>query len=187
MDKVAQRALEDLLTRDLDAVVGPPPEVARPGDAVRAWRLPAGDIDALVRWGLPVTHPVGAATHSPTADFQDAADPALTLADGARAYRLASSWLRDYGAIAKAGGVFGVPRPGNTTGGLVNTSVTAYVETVWRWTRFCDLVDPLEESEEYETFHWCLDRFAAWAVARDPEAKSRSATGTSWWEDLALS
>ncbi|WP_418958848.1 SUKH-4 family immunity protein [Streptomyces tritici] len=200
MDKEIRRALEGLLARDLDALTGAAPYVtARPGAVVRTWRLPAGDVEALVRWGLPARRDPRAASHNPTAAFQDGPRPMLTVpgagdADGAggenrerAAYRLADSRLREYGAVEGAGTVFGVPRPGNTTGGPVNTSVAAYVETVWRWICFCDVVDPLEERGDHDTFAWCLDRFAAWCVERDPEATALSATGQSWWESLTLS
>ncbi|ONM47122.1 SUKH-4 family immunity protein [Nocardia donostiensis] len=192
MDRDAQRALEDLLARGLDSVAAAPREVRRPAPTtLQHWDLPARDIYALLRWGLPVAAH-DPATELPAADFQVEADPQCPLPGPAEAavlsgYRIAGSKRRWYAAATGGGGVFALGRPDASADGLVNTSVALYVETVWRWTLLSELIQPLEAAGEDETVYWCLERFAAWTVQRDPAAKMHADDGVSWWEGLTFS
>jgi len=157
--------------------------------ALQRWDLSARDIHALLRWGLPEAKPVNPNGEQPTADFQDSPDPSLRLpgAPALTGYRLASSNRRWYVAAAGTGTVFAVTRADAEAEGMVNTSVAAFIETVWRWTGLSEVLDPLEAMGEDETVYWCLERFAAWCVQRDPAAKVHSDRGVSWWEELTFS
>ncbi|MEU8525029.1 MULTISPECIES: SUKH-4 family immunity protein [Streptomyces] len=201
MDKQAQRDLEELLARDMDGVAVPPPPVARPTDVARRWDLPARDVEALMRWGLPLLNEDGELpSHLPSADFQSELLPQLDLSVptggpfdpehhrgvGLSAYRLAASDWLTYGVVRGEGSVCAIRNRTSAATALVNTSVAAFVECSWRWWRALDIIGPLEDEDD-ETYWWCLERFAEWSVGIDPQAKVRSPVEQSWWESVALS
>ncbi|MGW2557651.1 SUKH-4 family immunity protein [Streptomyces sp. NPDC001514] len=202
MDKQAQRDLEELLARDMGGVAVAPPPVTCPTDVAHRWNLPTADIESLMSWGLPLLSVYGEPSHLPSADFQSELEPVVNLSaapgaagagdlgrsriSGPMGYRLATSSRRLYAASEREGAVFAIATQTSSPVALVNTSVTAFVECAWRWWRALDIVGPLEDEDD-ETYWWCLERFAAWAVDVDPGAKTRSTVELSWWESVALS
>ncbi|GLW93207.1 SUKH-4 family immunity protein [Actinokineospora globicatena] len=170
MDEVEAR-LTEVMTASLESVVDVEHQVLPPARVVREWRLPEGDLSALVRWGLPRGEPG-------EFDFQVESEPVLVPnVSGPRESRLitpedrlyslgrwGSSDLAPYiGAVENDGRILAIRDKPLTAQDvhpdlrehyrdlyrpsvdLINSSMARLVEISWRWLAARDIVLSVDE------------------------------------------
>lgn len=156
---------ERSLTAPLAELVVPSVQVLPP-DAVRTWRLPAADLDAYRRYGLPVVAP---SRFRPTFD-------AVVEDEDQLHYRLGTLADADLVTAADTGSVEGFVTLETATGlrYWVNGSGALLVDTAWRW---YGVNTALRAAPFDERTYDRLDRFFALVREQDPTVAENSL----WW------
>lgn len=139
------------------------------------WSVPPGDRKALAQWGLPLLE-----DYRLVANLQEEVEPAETD-DGRRYYSL-GTWL-DFEVVAASpsGEVWGIPltnwRPASY---FINSSITGFIESAWRWYRISRVVNAEDSVERYG----CLRDFFDFIATHDPTVTERQ---DSLWREVLLS
>ncbi|MFD7163659.1 SUKH-4 family immunity protein [Streptomyces violascens] len=150
------------------------PAVAETGD-VSAWQLPAQDKTALAHWGVPLLEECRLVPH-----IQQGAMPELDVR-GQKFYALGLFANHEIGVLPSAGEVWAIPADPALPKVFINSSVTLFVETTWRWYWTWKELDALRaDIEQYDV----LDAFLAFATTRDPRV---GAAEPSLWPGLIQS
>jgi len=181
-EQLASRVRESL-TCPLDDLVGLLPHSVLSA-AGAGWRLPADDIAALTRCGVPVMpdrHPEDRIQLE--GDIQRDPEPALKL-PAIQAYRLGTYWRHVLGAVLDSGVVVGIS--GDPSDHFpINTSTARFVDVAWRWAVVTHFLSPLsqrDEDEDWALYDQCFDDFRQYFRRTDPEAAAD--TGYRFWRDI---
>jgi hypothetical protein len=147
------------------------PEVqALPPEQAGLWNLPAADIEAYRRWGLPIVAP-----SQFTPSFQPEPEPRIEDVDR-RLYQLGTVAHADLVATEHTGVVEALPRLKTSTSKTwqVNASGALLVDTAWRWYGVNTALRAVPfDDETYDR----LDRFWDLVREKDPTLGENSL----WW------
>lgn len=156
---------ERSLTAPLDELIVPSVQVMPPA-TVQTWQLPAADIEAYQRWGLPIVAPT---------QFQPTFN-GVVEDENQVYYRVATLLNADILTAAGTGTVEGVSTLETATVPRypVNGSGALLVDTAWRWygVNTALRAAPFDD-ETYDR----LDRFFAVVRKNDPSVSENSL----WW------
>jgi hypothetical protein len=154
---------EHSLTAPLDDLVVPAVRVLPPA-SVKTWRLPAADIEAYERWGLPIIAP---------SQFQPSFDG---VTEDEAFYRLGTLSNADMVATAGTGAVEGVSTLATATVPRywINGSGALLVDTAWRW---YGVNTALRAAPFDDDTYDRLDRFFELVREKDPTVGENSL----WW------
>lgn len=166
VNAVARLAFDEAVTASLDRLSFGVIRTQRLIREVR-WDLPGRDIEALRRWGLPIVPDPRPQTRVQfAADIQDGDEPAITGPD-LRAYGLGSYWNQQVGAVVGDGTVIAL-RPGSDSGpSFINSSVSVFLEIIWRWAWAMEALRWLHGEDNIESFGY-LEEFEQLVHRLDP-------------------
>jgi SUKH-4 immunity protein len=184
MNSSLEEAYDRILTVELDVIVAENPSmrVSVPSLA-NTWNIPAGDRNALGRWGLPVMSRNPKSVHFKP-DPQGSIDPEISWPDGL-AYRLGSYHYREIGASVGDGVVIGVPQERLHPYPFLwlNGSVTSFIQISWRWSLAMPIFSLLEQAGEMEQLVDNLYRFPEYASSKD--SRIGRDEKFHWWSNIA--
>ncbi|MDQ1630605.1 MAG: hypothetical protein QOC80_577 [Frankiaceae bacterium] len=144
--------LDDIFRRPLDELVVPDVQLLLPERTVREWQIDEAGRQALTSFGLPLIEDAG---FFPTED----PEPGPRRIDDDDGYELGSISHLNIFVLRGSGRVVAVPEePGIGNSGLVNSSVTNYVESSWRFYWLHRGLGDSVTDETYEAMAEFLDR-----------------------------
>jgi hypothetical protein len=163
---VTRLAFDEAVTASLDRLSVGAIRGVRLGRDVQ-WDLPGRDIEALRRWGLPVVpDPRPQLRVQFAADVQDGDQPAITGPD-LSAYGLGTYWNQEIGAVAGDGTVIALRSGGDSGPAFLNSSVTVFLEIIWRWAWAMEALRWLHGEDDIESFGY-LEEFEQLVHRLDP-------------------
>lgn len=183
LDRDPRKAFEASLAADLDLLACPTAPASRL-EPQAAWAIPAADLTALRRWGVPIVpDPRPQQRVQLAGEVQNEADPRILTGSGERAYLLGTYWRMRVGAVEKVGTVIGVRTDedaasfGNSVV-YINSSVAAFIEIAWRWAYASSALRNLS-AHDYDYLYDGLDEFRALVHRLDPATDPESTASGS--------
>jgi hypothetical protein len=183
VDHELQQQFTLCLTRPLDQVIDALEVPASVGPhSAASWALPPGDREALRRWGIPIDETRSGPAAVQLAGAVQAGDVPEIDTGGIAAYSLGTYWRRRLGAVIGSGEVIGVTTDTEERISRINSSVSAFVETTWRWASARRTLSAIEDRGDYEQLYDDLAAFQNYVHTLDPAVRDDPAF--EWWNGI---
>jgi hypothetical protein len=183
VDQELQQQFTLCLTHPLDQVIDALDVAASVGpQSAERWDLPPSDREALRRWGVPVDETGTGPAAVQLAGAVQAGDVPEISTRGIVAYSLGTYWRRRLGAVIGSGEVIGVTTDTEERVSRINSSVSAFVETTWRWACARRTLSMIEDHGDYKQLYDDLAAFQNYVHMLDPAV--RDDPEFEWWNGI---
>jgi hypothetical protein len=170
-----RQAVAHMLTKPIDLLVVAGDQVVDSSRDAERWGLAQPDGQALARWGVPMIEECRLIPN-----IQQGTSPELDVR-GRKCYALGLFADNEIGVLPGAGEVWGFPLDRALPDSFINSSVSRFIETSWRWYWVWKEVKALRfDIEQYDL----LDDFLDFAVSSDARVGS---VEPSLWKGLIQS